>query len=548
MRRTAPGPDADGDSRGERRTVPDALANGAGAATRTEAVWLAEQSFRETADGLPLLCWMAQPDGHIFWYNRQWYEFTGTAPADMEGWGWRSVHDPETLPEVERRWRASLEAGVTFEMVFPLRSADGRFVPHLTRANPIKDPRTGRIVRWFGTNTEVLGIVEASVELERQVAARERMWLLSTDLMVIVRFDGTFAAINPAFTEALGWTEEDLAAGSITNADLSHPEDLEGLRGEMANLVAGFTTHRFEFRLRAKDDGYRWFSWAAVPYEGVIHAVGRDVTAEKESVAALKRAEISLRQAHKMEAIGLLAGGVAHDFNNCAAAALAGLALFEKKHGRLVEAEPHALMLLDGVRRAAKRGGDTAHRLLAFARRDTLKTEPVYAAEALDELAASPLVSTMLGTGIKTRVVRPDPEEMGPFLADRAQLAAALLNLMINARDAMTPEGGDLTLSAMQERISDNQVPGLFAGEYIKLQVGDTGRGMDAETMRRCCEPFFTTKPPGDGTGLGLSSALGFAEQSGGSLRIDSEPGRGTTVSIWLPLAPEEQPGRKSEG
>jgi len=249
----------------------------------------------------------------------------------------------------------------------------------------------------------------------------------------------------------------------------------------------------------------------------------------QREIAARERAQAQAAHADRMIALGGLAGGIAHDFNNVLQV-IAG-------HAELIERRPEnprdVRRLIRVVLEAAERGGSISRRLLAFARRDVLTTEPVDLAEVLKGVCE--LLNLSLQSDITLRSeIEPG---LGAVLADKGQLETVLLNLATNARDAM-PDGGNLTFGAAGETVAqDRGDPKLEAGCYARISVADSGTGMDAATLIRAAEPFFTTKPKGKGTGLGLSIAQGFAEQSGGALSIRSEIGGGTTVSIWLPRA-----------
>ncbi|MBL6457352.1 PAS domain S-box protein [Belnapia sp. T6] len=273
-----------------------------------------------------------------------------------------------------------------------------------------------------------------------------------------------------------------------------------------------------------------------------------DITARRRAEAELARemaeraaAQERLRQAQKMEALGQLAGGVAHDFNNASAAVLAGITLLERRHGAALAAEGiGALRLLAGLREGAERGVAVSRRLLAFARREALNATRLDPAELLGGLRD--LLGGTLGLGVRMRIEA--PTGLPAFEADQRQLETVLINLAINARDAM-PGGGEVILDAAAETVAEDSAQhpaGLRPGRYVRLSVRDTGIGMDAATMARATEPFFTTKPKDRGTGLGLSMASSFATQSGGGLRLESEPGRGTTVILWLPQAEGLEP------
>jgi signal transduction histidine kinase len=242
--------------------------------------------------------------------------------------------------------------------------------------------------------------------------------------------------------------------------------------------------------------------------------------------------EIALAQlfeAQKMDTIGRLTGGVAHDFNNLLMAVLGSLTLLEK---RLPE-EPQCRRLLQNAVQGAQRGAALTQRLLAFSRRQELRPESVDLAALVSGMEE--LLKRALGLGIELRC--DFPGALPPVLADANQLELALLNIALNARDAM-PSGGRLTIGAAAETVSgtgtDNN---LRPGEYLRIGIVDTGIGMDEATLAKATDPFFTTKGPGKGTGLGLSMVHGLAAQSGGLLRIESAPSRGTTVELWLPRA-----------
>jgi PAS domain S-box-containing protein len=253
-----------------------------------------------------------------------------------------------------------------------------------------------------------------------------------------------------------------------------------------------------------------------------------------EAVAERERALAYLAQSQKLEALGQLAGGVAHDFNNALQTISGGARMIQRRGSDHDAVQRFAGMVLE----AANRGASVTRRLLAFARRDALRAEPVDIARLLSGFQE--VLTHTLGGGIRVEV---EASNSLPFpQADRSQLETVLINLATNSRDAMFPVGGTVTLSAAVEVVADASVhPALLPpGTYMRLMVADTGTGMDQETLAHATEPFFTTKPQGKGTGLGLSMARGFAEQSGGRLLVESAPGHGTAVTLWLPLAKGE--------
>lgn len=327
-----------------------------------------------------------------------------------------------------------------------------------------------------------------------------------------------------------------------------HPEDVAASRDRwMAALQSG-DTYENEFRLRRADGAYRWHITRAVPIKDERGAIVRwigtntDIHDQKEAAATLERAvdertrelvqtQDALRQAQKMEAVGQLTGGLAHDFNNLLAGISGSLELLAK---RLAEGRTTGLeRYLSGAQESTRRAASLTQRLLAFSRRQTLDPRPL----DVNLLVAGmeDLVRRSVGPDIVVEVV-----QAGGLWAtriDEPQLENALLNLCINARDAMAPNGGRLTIETankwLDERAArDRDLP---PGQYVTLCVTDTGAGMTADTISRAFDPFFTTKPLGQGTGLGLSMVYGFVRQSGGQIRIYSELGAGTTVCLYLP-------------
>jgi signal transduction histidine kinase len=260
--------------------------------------------------------------------------------------------------------------------------------------------------------------------------------------------------------------------------------------------------------------------------ETLEERVAARTRALRDEMAERERVEAQLRQSQKVEAIGQLTGGVAHDFNNLLMAVLGNLALLKK---RLPGDDPRIARLLEGAQQGAQRGAALTHRLLAFARRQDLRPEAVDLAALVDGMGE--LLRRSLGPRVELRIQV--AQDLPPALADSNQIELALLNLAVNARDAML-DGGHLQITL--DRAPGDASPG--GGRYLRLRVSDTGAGMDEATLARAVEPFFSTKPVGQGTGLGLSMVHGVARQLGGDLRLTSLPGTGTIAEILLPAAP----------
>jgi PAS domain S-box-containing protein len=373
-------------------------------------------------------------------------------------------------------------------------------------------------------------VKELNRTLEERVAERtrerDRIWNVSQDALLVTDADGKWLSVNPAWTSVLGWSEAELLGK--TAAWIEHLDDCDSVTAVAARLASGVKTLRFESRLRHQDGAYRWLSWTAVPEDGRIYYVARDVSEEKVAAAALRLAEEQLRHAQKMDAVGQLTSGLAHDFNNILSAILGNLELVGLRVG-----DESLHRMLQAATRAAERGGKLTEQLLVFARKHPVDLAAVDLAGALTDM--SEMLRRTLGGA--TAVQAAFGDDLWAALADAIQLEVAILNLALNARDAM-PSGGVVLIAARNVKASDtDKPPGLAPGDYVAVSVADTGTGMTEEVSARALEPFFTTKGPGKGTGLGLSQVYGFAKQSGGDLRIKSAPGRGTTVELFLPRA-----------
>ncbi|CAN7733323.1 PAS domain-containing protein [Caballeronia sp. LjRoot34] len=367
-----------------------------------------------------------------------------------------------------------------------------------------------------------------AAEVDARTRERNSIWRNSRDLFIVASSAGVLRAVNPAWTDILGFREDELIGKSF--AEIVHPDDVEATEAALLSAARSGLV-RFENRNRHKDGSYRWVSWVAAPEGDALYGNGRDVTSEKETQRALQQTEEALRQAQKMEALGQLTGGIAHDFNNLLQGITGPLELIRRytQLGRTNDIDRFISMATGAANRAAS----LTHRLLAFSRRQPLDPKPVNADELLHSI--DDLLKRTMGEAIDTRVV-PNPH-LWLTRCDVNQLENALLNFAINARDAM-PEGGRLTLETGNAELGHDfaaRHPDVAPGSYVVVSVSDTGAGMPADVKARAFDPFYTTKPLGQGTGLGLSMAYGFAKQSGGIATIDSAPDAGTTIRLYLP-------------
>jgi PAS domain S-box-containing protein len=417
------------------------------------------------------------------WFNDRIYQFAGRAEGELQGEGWVSLVHPDDVAATAEKWAQSLRSGETYQAEFRLRHSSGGFRWHIVRAVPIRDEE-GQILRWIGTNTEVEELratrekLEAlNLTLEQRVtertADRDRMWRLSTDVMLVATFEAVITALKPAWSSIFGWLEEDLMGKSFL--DLTHPDDYQATMDEVGKLAQGATTFSFENRYLCKDGSYRMIAWTAVPDDAFIHAVGRDVTEEREAAAALRQSELALQQAQKMEAIGNLTGGVAHDFNNLLQVVAGNLQLLSKDVTGNEKAERRITNALAGVNRGSK----LASQLLAFGRRQALDPKVVNVGRLIQGM--DEMLRRTIGEGVEV-----EPIVSGGLwntLIDPMQVENALLNLAINARDAMegfgklTIEVGNAFIDDAYARLHDDVQP----GQYVALSVTDTGTGMSPE-------------------------------------------------------------------
>jgi PAS domain S-box-containing protein len=398
-----------------------------------------------------------------------------------------------------------------------------------------------------GACTRVIGIINditerklAEAELQdlnqtltlrvaHKTAERDHLWQLSQDLLAVMTPAGSLIEVNPAWQALLGYGATEVVGEHFSK--FAHADDAATIR-DAVTQASRENLRPFESRFLCRNGGARWLSWSAAPGHGCIYAVGRDITEDKEAQAQLEEAQEALRQAQKMEAVGQLTGGLAHDFNNLLQVVVGNIETLQRKLPsnleRLRRAADHAMA-------GAQRASNLTQHLLAFSRRQPLNPRPV----AVNRLVAgmSEMLQRTLGELIEVKT------SLTPALRhveiDSNQLEIALLNLAVNARDAM-PDGGQLSIETFNvNRLG--ALPGagdnLPPAEYVAIYVTDTGTGMPPEVMNRAFEPFFTTKSVGQGTGLGLSQVYGFVRQSGGQVRISSADGAGTSIRIYLPAA-----------
>ncbi|AIR91326.1 hybrid sensor histidine kinase/response regulator [Pseudomonas cremoricolorata] len=439
---------------------------------------------------------------------------------------------------------------------FRINMADGQ-EPHWLQSTGQARFVDGQCVRFSGVLQDIHQQRQATQGLrhlnellgervELRTRERDRAWELSQDLLAVLNNDLTPVALNPAWEATLGISRERLSQTSLLH--LVPGTEQAHFLDELKTLAQGRTSARFVGRIQHVSGNQRWLSWVVVREENLLYVVARDITSERESAMGLaeannrlreqiderERVEAALQQMQRLEAVGQLTAGVAHDFNNLLTVIITGASFLERDLHK--EDLAKARSRLQHIREAGERGAKLTSQLLAFSRRQRLEPVALNLNRTLD--GVQELLQRSLGGNIAVRLDL-DPQ-LWQAMTDPTQTEMIILNLAINARDAM-PGGGQLVLTTRNTQLLEpaQRPEDPEPGEYVVLTIRDTGCGMSEEVLAKVFEPFFTTKDIGKGSGLGLAQVFGFAKQSGGGVRIDTAPGKGTQVSVYLPAVRE---------
>ncbi len=369
------------------------------------------------------------------------------------------------------------------------------------------------------------------VRIRRQVIEQEKLFRLITenagDMIAVVDVEGNRLYNSPSYQKVLGYSPEELKA--TAPLEQIHPEDRPLVLEAAAEARRTGTGRRIEYRMRHKDGTWRYLESTANAIRSEDDEVEKLVIVNRD-ITSRRRLEEQFRQAQKMEAVGRLSGGIAHDFNN-----LLGVIIGYSEILQEQTEQSHPLREgVDEILKAGRRAASLTRQLLAFSRQQVLEPKVLDLNDVVVD--TQKMLQRMVGEDIEF-ITRLDPS-LGAVKADPGQIEQILMNLVVNARDAM-PEGGKLTIET-----SNTEMDAAFVrrysypvktGAYVLVTVTDTGIGMDSETQTHIFEPFFTTKPKDAGTGLGLATVYGVVKQSGGYIDVFSELGNGTTFKIYLP-------------
>jgi PAS domain S-box-containing protein len=494
-----------------------------------------EARFRRIADSAPVMMWVTRLDRQREFVNDAYLQFTGLTRGQLQQHEWRDFIHPDDWDRVVAESMAGEATRQPFTLEARFRRHDGewRWLRSVSR------PR-------FGPDRELIGFIGAAFdftvakrgELELKallaeqsaelVASEKRFRAVfdtALEMICLLTPDGRYLEVNKTALDLLGVPAEALVGQVAWEMPpvAGDPAAVRTMRQLIERAAAGMTA---EAELHIRCNGQ-----AATHLASVKPVLGPDgqpiyLVGEARDVSELRGAQEQLRQSQKMEALGQLTGGIAHDFNNLLTVVVGGLDLIAKR-----EEDPKLKRYAKNALEAAERGARLTAQLLAFSRVQRLEVQPIFVAPLIENMR--PLLRNVLGPGIAKEFDL--DRELMPVLADPTQLELAVLNLAINARDAMM-EGGKLSIRTAP--FTANGDPELENGDYIELSIADTGTGMPPEVMERAFEPFFTTKEVGKGTGLGLSMVYGVARQSGGTARIISRPGEGTCIKLYFRHAP----------
>jgi PAS domain S-box-containing protein len=475
--------------------------------------------FRLLAETIPHIVWIARPDGWHEHFNQRWLDYTGLTMEESIGHGCSPSFHPEDRAEADRRWQAATASGKTYEIEYRLRRRDGVYHWMLGRALPLRDA-TGTIVKWLGTCTDIEELKQAQARISEQAALLDQ----TQDAIMVRDLDHRILYWNKGAERIYGWTAAEAIgrnARELFNPDPGPHSGAQELllrdgewSGELHHVTKTGTPVIMEGR------------WTLLRDD---HGAPKSVLAISTDVTERRRLEHQFLRAQRMESIGTLAGGIAHDLNNLLSPILMGV-------GLLRQSQPNAEdeRVLTHIERSAQRGAELVKQVLSFSRGVEGARVAVHLGHIIREVELIAQNTFPKNITIETDVAR----DLALVTGDPTQLNQVLLNLGVNARDAM-PNGGRLGFSARNTRIDEQQAAlprGLTSGRYVLVEVTDTGCGMTQEIVDRIFEPFYTTKELGKGTGLGLSTALGIVRSHRGCINVTSETGRGSTFQIFLPV------------
>ena len=473
--------------------------------------------FSQLTQSLPITVWTADADGTIDYFNDALVNYTGVTSEDLLADQWLSIVDPQDLDRVLVEWHECVATGNSYDIEFRVRGADGIFRWHHLSAQPERNT-SGTVIRWWGSSIDVdanrrLREEADTIAAEREIVLEsmsEGVYALDQESRVVYVNSCAIRILNLDNVEILGkvlWDVFPQLVGSEFHESL-------------IDTRRSGTPTRLTYHSMLAD---KWLDVSLTPSATGVTVFFRDVT-------EMRHLSQQLSQSQRLEAIGQLTGGIAHDFNNLLTVVLGGADALIADDTLTDDSREMAEL----IGSAAERGAELTHRLLAFARRQSLEPQSVDLSERLKQL--EPLLRRTLGENTNIIII---PAGSTHAEVDLGQFENALLNLAINARDAM-PHGGTLTIEVATATLDDSYVTAhadVQPGTYVVVTVTDSGAGIEAKDMGNLFDPFFSTKEMGKGSGLGLAMVWGFVKQSGGHITVYSEPDYGTSFKMYLPTA-----------
>jgi PAS domain S-box-containing protein len=482
-----------------------------------------EQLFRLITENAADLIVVLDLEGRRLYNSPSYEDFFGT-PESMRGSdSFQEVH-PEDRERVRRVFRETVETGAGSRTEYRFLLKDGSVHYIESQGSVIRDER-GKPVKVVVVSRDITARKEAERALSDSEARYRELIESARDAIYTMSPSGVLTSLNSAFERITGW-QRDAWVGK-TFLDLLHPDDRPVALANFKRVVQGESSLMNEYRIRRESGGYVLGEITATPHlrgGKVVEVLGvaRDIT-ERRAL------EDGLRQAQKMESLGTLAGGIAHDFNNILSIIMGHASLLEAVTGE----SPAIRQSIESITKASTRGASLVRQLLTFARKGETQIQPALLNDTIREVT-----QLLAKTLPKTVTVSTHLDDSLPVvLADTSQIHQVLLNLCVNARDAM-PSGGTLTIASGMADVAEvrTKYAKANAGRYVQIEVADTGEGMDAATVSRIFEPFFTTKEAGKGTGLGLAVVFGIMNTHGGFIDVRSARGNGTTFRLWFPV------------
>jgi PAS domain S-box-containing protein len=477
-----------------------------------------EEVFRTLTEVMPQIIWVTRPDGHHIRFNQRWLDYTGLTLEASLGDGWLTPFHPDDQARAAALWRQSTDTGALYENEHRLRRADGAYRWMLGRALPLRDAG-GTITKWFGTCTDIDDLKHADDRMREQAALLDK----AQDAILVRDLDQRIRYWNKSAERLYGWSAEEAIGRTVmelfypdtTQCDVAHAAVLE--TGEWFGEIEQVTKSGARVLVEGR--------WTLVRDDA---GAPRSILTIDTDITNRRQLEEQFIRAQRMESIGTLAGGIAHDLNNVLAPILMSIDLL-----RQTVTDRESLETLDLIGQSAQRGADMVRQVLSFARGMDGRRTPLKVGNTIRDLVRFAGETFPKDIRIESRV----GADLWTIDADPTQVHQVLLNLCVNARDAM-PGGGRITIIADNAMIDEHYAAmnlEATVGPHVRIDVEDSGTGIAKDIIDRIFDPFFTTKEVGKGTGLGLATSLAIVKSHGGFIRVYSEPGEGTRFRIYLP-------------